>query len=88
MVRTEGKARRDLIHACLIARHANLPEHPDRAMRLHLARASSGDLARERADELIAENVRYRMADRVNDALKAAGVQKALKGIAGMLGGD
>jgi glycosyltransferase involved in cell wall biosynthesis len=88
MVRTEGKARRDLIHACLIARHANLPERPERAMRLLLARAASGDLARERADELIAENVRYRMADRVNDALKAAGVQRALKGIAGMLGGD
>ncbi len=88
MVRTEGKARRDLIHACLIARHANLPEHPDRAMRLHLARAASVDLAREHADRLIAENVRYRVADRVNDALKAAGVQKAIKGIAGMLKND
>jgi glycosyltransferase involved in cell wall biosynthesis/GT2 family glycosyltransferase len=87
MARTEGKARRDLIHACLIARHAGLPLHPDRTMRLHLARASSTDIAQERAERLIAENMRYRMVDKVNQALKAAGVQKAIKGIAGKLGG-
>jgi glycosyltransferase involved in cell wall biosynthesis/GT2 family glycosyltransferase len=88
MVRTEGKARRDLIHACLIARHASLPEHPDRTLRLHLSRAASGEAAREQAERLIAENIRYRVVDRLNRALKATGLQRAVKGVAVLLGAN
>jgi glycosyltransferase involved in cell wall biosynthesis/GT2 family glycosyltransferase len=88
MVRTEGKARRDLIHACLIARHAALPEHPDRTMRLHLARAASGDAARDHAERIISENIRYRVVDRLNNAFKATGLHRAAKGLAVLLGAD
>ncbi|MEX2217211.1 MAG: glycosyltransferase, partial [Phycisphaerales bacterium] len=86
MVRTEGRARRDAIRACLLARHADLPLHPDRTMRLHLSRAAQGEGAEERASRIIEENIRYRVVDRLNSVLKAAGVHRALKGVAVLLG--
>jgi hypothetical protein len=39
------------------------------------------DLARQRAQTLIEENIRYRLADRVNDMLKDLGLQRAVKRI-------
>lgn len=86
MMRTEGRMRRDLLHACLIARHAALPLHPDRTMRLELARAAAGATAETRAQQLVEENIRYRVADRLNNVMKTAGVHRALKDIAVWLG--
>jgi hypothetical protein len=47
-------------------------------MRLLASRSYSTD-PRDEARRLIDENIRYRLADKVNNALKRTGLQKALK---------
>jgi glycosyltransferase involved in cell wall biosynthesis len=77
MLRTEGTSNRSRIRAYLYARHAGLSERPDRTQRLQLA--GNLDEAKVQAFQLIGENIRYRMADRVNEALKKMRVQARLK---------
>lgn len=84
MLRTEGRINQAKIKAYLFARHASLSRHPDRTLRLQLAATTPGD-PEARARQIIAENIRYRMADRVNDALKLVRVQKQLKTITRMM---
>jgi GT2 family glycosyltransferase len=81
MYRTEATLRHTSLHAHLLERHATLPADPGRVLRL-LAASGDGELdAQARARAIVAENIRYRMADRVNDTLKRTGIQRAIKGL-------
>lgn len=80
MMRTVGTTRREHIHARLITKHRGLPLNPERALRLALSYGSVLT-AEARAKELLAENIRYRVVDRLNLVLKRAGIQNALKGL-------
>ena len=81
MMRTVGLKRRQHFQSHLLARYPSLPAHPDRAMRIILSRIGA-ESAEDRAKQIIEENIRYRVADKVNVVLKRSGVQKALKGVA------
>jgi glycosyltransferase involved in cell wall biosynthesis/GT2 family glycosyltransferase len=77
MLRTEGTTNRARIRAYLYGKNAGLSENPDRTQRLQLA--GNTDDAEARARQLIQENIRYRVADRLNDALKRARLQGRIK---------
>jgi glycosyltransferase involved in cell wall biosynthesis/GT2 family glycosyltransferase len=80
MLRRDGPLRRNLVKARLMGRHPGLSLHPDRTLRLQLAAGGEGD-SESRARQIIMENIRYRMADRLNDALKAIRMQQRLKAL-------
>lgn len=79
MFRTEALTRNTALHAYIISKHASLPSDPSRTLRLlqDLADADPASQART----IIRDNMRYRVVDSINDALKRAGVQRALKDI-------
>lgn len=79
MMRTIGISRRQELHAQILARYPALAETPERAMRILQSRAETAEV---RAREIIRENIRYRIADKVNVVLKRTGMQRAVKGIA------
>jgi glycosyltransferase involved in cell wall biosynthesis/GT2 family glycosyltransferase len=80
MFRTE-LSRHQALHAYILQRHPRLiTERTARILAAMSAGATPGD-PRAEAQRIIAENIRYRLADRVNDALKKAGVQKVIKGV-------
>jgi glycosyltransferase involved in cell wall biosynthesis len=79
MFRTEAVSRHSALHAYILARHAGMAADPSRVMRVLQSRAEADP--EELARAIIGENVRYRMVDAINEALKRAGVQRALKGL-------
>lgn len=79
MFRTEATARHAALHAYIIARHATLPRDASRVLRVLQDLADFDPHAS--AMSIIRENIRYRVVDGINDALKAAGMQRALKGL-------
>lgn len=81
MFRTIAVERHAALHAYIIARHPDLAANPPRAMRL-LASLGAGHDPEASARAIIAENLRYRMADRMNAVLKKTGLQGPLKGAA------
>lgn len=87
--------KHQLLRARILDRHPNLAIHPERALRALAgdlfdlntastspARASRVD-AHSLAKAMIRENIRYRVADKVNSALKSLGLQRALKKVLG-----
>jgi glycosyltransferase involved in cell wall biosynthesis len=83
MFRTELQ-RHQHLHAHIIRRHPGLIT--DRAVRLLASRITPDP--RAEADRLVRENIRYRLADRVNEALKKTGLQRAIKGVASRVAGE
>lgn len=79
MFRTEALRRHAALHAYIVDRHASLPLNPSRTLRILQFLADADPHAEARG--IIRENMRYRVMDSINDALKRAGVQRALKGI-------
>lgn len=78
MARTEGDPRRDRLRAYLLKKHPRLAAQPDRALRLHLAQVNRSD-PRAEAWRICEENLRYRMADRINIALRRTPLHGPLK---------
>lgn len=87
MMRTVGLAKRQHFQSHLLARYPSLPLSPDRTMRIIVSRGGS-EAAEARAREIIDDNIRYRVADKVNIVLKRSGVQKAIKGVAARILGS
>ncbi|MFN0134090.1 MAG: glycosyltransferase family 2 protein, partial [Phycisphaerales bacterium] len=97
MFRTEALERDAALRAYLLRKHPRLAARPDRVTRMLLSASigaagvpsqhasASSEHASAAARALIAENLRYRLADRVNSALKRAGVQRAIKELAEVL---
>jgi glycosyltransferase involved in cell wall biosynthesis len=83
MYRTE-LSRHVALHSYILKRHPRLIN--ERSARILASRTVTDP--RAEVDRLIAENVRYRIADRLNDALKKAGVQRAIKGVARRVAGS
>jgi glycosyltransferase involved in cell wall biosynthesis/GT2 family glycosyltransferase len=81
MLRSEGVRRRDRMRAHVLARHPGLPLDPDRALRLLLAQVSRTDPHAE-AVRLCEENLRYRVVDRLNHALRRTPLHAPLKELA------
>jgi glycosyltransferase involved in cell wall biosynthesis len=78
MFRTE-LSRHLSLHSYILLRHPGLiNERTARILASRGVRPDAGAAARQ----LIAENIRYRLADRLNEALKRVGVQRAIKGVA------
>ncbi|MBL9032774.1 MAG: glycosyltransferase [Phycisphaerae bacterium] len=91
MFRTEALERDAALRAYLLRKHPGLARDAGRAMRMLLAAGApqgsagggvSPEHAAAAARALVAEHLRYRLADRVNVVLKRVGVQRALKGLA------
>ena len=91
MMHTLSRKRHHLLRARLMAKHPQLTSDPSRTLRLLMGDAimldppASGppitDAAavNARARELIRQNVRYRLADKLNNAMKSLGLQHVLK---------
>ncbi|MFY7895360.1 MAG: glycosyltransferase, partial [Phycisphaerales bacterium] len=91
MMHTLSRKRHHLLRARLMAKHPQLTSDPSRTLRLLMGDAimldppTSGppitDAAavNARARELIRQNVRYRLADKLNNAMKSLGLQHVLK---------
>lgn len=82
MRREVGERRMEAFHARFAARYPDLPLHSDRSMRILLARGAAHTTVENRAKEIIDGNIRYRVVDKVNIALKRSGVHSAMKGLA------
>lgn len=92
MMHTLSRKRHHLLRARLMAKHPRLTSDPARSLRLLMGDAIMLDPPADgppvmdaaavtaRARELIRQNVRYRLADRLNSALKTLGLQRVLKG--------
>lgn len=75
LLRTEVRLRRQHLHARVLARHPGLPRDHSRVLRTMLSeQMEAGNLQRA--------GLRYRVADRVNEALKASPVHGLVKGLA------
>ncbi|MGP1273102.1 MAG: glycosyltransferase [Phycisphaerales bacterium] len=75
LLRTEAEVRKQHLHAALLARHAGLPLDHTRVMRTMLSeKMEAGNLSRA--------GLRYRVADRLNLALKRSPLHGAIKGLA------
>lgn len=75
MLRTEALVRRQHLHARVIERHPDLPRDRTRVMRTMLSeQMEAGNLQRA--------GLRYRVADKLNEALKASPVHGLVKGLA------
>jgi glycosyltransferase involved in cell wall biosynthesis len=88
MFRTEALARHAELRAYLIRAHPNLALSTEHALRMEAGGVgdwSLGGTVERRAQELCRSNLRYRLADRVNDALKIMKLQRAIKTVAGGL---
>lgn len=91
MMHTLSRKRHHLLRARLMAKHPRLTTDPSRTLRLLMGDAilldppASGqpnmDVAAVNAcaRELIRQNVRYRLADRLNNAMKSLGLQRVIK---------
>lgn len=89
MLRSITRRRHELLRARIMARHPALSTDPGRTLRLlqselwplpeHERDDAPSMEASAVARRMIAENLRYRVADRVNDALKRVGMQRTLK---------
>lgn len=90
MMHTLSRKRHHLLRARLLAKHPHLAQDAGRAMRLLLgdtimldppsdAPVMDAAAITARAQELLRQNVRYRLADRVNAWLKQVGLQQVLK---------
>lgn len=77
MLRTEGTSRRVALCSTILARHPGLARRPDRALRIEVSKSVD-----QRARELLEENIRYRLADKANEALRGLGLQRTIKGLA------
>lgn len=80
MYRTVALERHAALHSYIIAAHPRLPADPTRSTRILASLAASDPAATARA--LINENLRYRVVDRMNAALKRTGLQTPLKAAA------
>jgi GT2 family glycosyltransferase len=91
-MQTMDRSRHELLRARLIARHPRLSTDPDRTMRfllgdsvdvlaqgMELSSASEDPRVYRVASKMLQENIRYRIADRVNDTLKRLGMQRTMK---------
>lgn len=78
LVRTEGARRRDQLRAYILAKHPDLADDASRAARLLLSQVYERD-PMVHAQRLAAENLRYRIADRINTALRRTPLHSALK---------
>ena len=75
LLRTEAEVRKQHLHAALLARHPGLPLDHTRVSRTMLSeKLEAGNLSRA--------GLRYRVADRVNLALKRSPLHGAIKGLA------
>lgn len=84
MYRTIATSRNHALHAYILRQHPDLAVDSSRAQRLLLSLSSgsvSADTAQDAARLIINENFRYRAVDKLNTALKRAGIQPALKGL-------
>lgn len=77
MLRTEGTSRRVALCSTILARHPGLARRPERALRIEVSKSVD-----QRARELLEENIRYRLADKANEALRGLGLQRTIKGLA------
>lgn len=83
--------KHQLLRARILDRHPTLALHPERALRalagdlfdLNTATTNTGRISRvdvnSRAKAMIRENIRYRVADKINSVLVSMGIQKAIK---------
>lgn len=80
MTRVEAMPHRDDIRAQIMAKHPDLAKRPERAARILLSQVNRGDpnLA---ALRICRENLRYRVVDRLNNALHNTHLHGALKEI-------
>ncbi|MEO1007726.1 MAG: glycosyltransferase [Planctomycetota bacterium] len=81
MLRTEGFSRKVALRSHILARHPGLARRPERALRIELAKSEGYELD-QRVRELLDENIRYRLADKVNQALKGVRLQQSVKSLA------
>ena len=81
MLRTEGFSRRMALRAHMLARHRGLALRPERALRIEITK-SEGYQLEQRVREVLYENIRYRLADKVNDRLKGLKLQHGVKSLA------
>lgn len=87
MFRTEAVSRDAELRAYLLRQHPDLPRRPERVMRMLLGTAQGPEAVEARARAISQENLRYRIADRLNTALKVMRLQTAIKTVAGGLTG-
>lgn len=95
MLRSLGTSEHHTLRAVMLEKHLGLSRHPDRVARVVLGetyfwreelrreREGAEGRVREKALAMIGENVRYRVADRVNAVLKGLHVQGVLKRVLG-----
>lgn len=81
LTRTEVAHHGPRLASIIHARHPHLALDAGRALALRLSGAGGFD-AQARAREIVGSNIRYRLADRLNIALKRAGMQAAIKRLA------
>lgn len=75
LLRTEVEMRRQHLHARVLEKHPNLPRDHSRVLRTMLSeQMEAGNL--ERA------GLRYKLADRINEAIKGSPVHSLVKGLA------
>jgi glycosyltransferase involved in cell wall biosynthesis len=91
-MQTMDRSRHEMLRARLLSRHAGLSPDPNRTMRfllgdsvdilspgMELSSASEDPRVYRVASKMLRENIRYRIADRVNDTLKRLGMQRTMK---------
>ena len=85
MLRSLSRDRADMLRMMMMQKHADLSTDPALSARiLHgevISRARRGEYADidEAARDIVQSNLRYRIADRVNLAVKKLGVHESLK---------
>lgn len=89
MLRTLTRRRAEMLRSMMLAKHVGLSTDPELTMRMLAGELLSDEDLDGRPDprsiarEIVDENLRYRLADKLNEAAKKLGVHAVLKGMVG-----